>query len=289
MLQDETVHYLGLTLMSALAERPISPSPIPAAPAAAPVGNPASFLTEVTVEHGPAPLLGRFFLAAETAARENGVTVSFATFDDLLAINERNRDTWRPLVPMFHPRYNTFTRDNSIVLLGRNAQGDVVATQAARLLRLNGTTLYNEAVSLRLHYEHPERDRLPDEQCIVTAEATKAITGTVLLGGAVWYRPDYRKRGLAAILPRVSRAYAYTRWKTDYTTSMMVAGVAKGGVAAASGYTNIEPAIEFKNSPAGDFGLMFVWMQPEALLADLQVWLDGFGSEVDAAVRERRA
>ncbi len=96
----------------------------------------ASFLTEVTVEHGPAALLGRFFLSAETAARAQGVTVSFAGYDDLLAINEQNRDTWRPLVPMFHPRYNSFTRDNSIVLLGRNAQGDVVATQAARLLRL---------------------------------------------------------------------------------------------------------------------------------------------------------
>ena len=41
-------------------------------------------VTDITVEHGPVDLLGRFFLKADTAARERGVTLSFGTFEELL-------------------------------------------------------------------------------------------------------------------------------------------------------------------------------------------------------------
>ena len=57
----------------------------------------------------------------------------------------------------------------------------------------------------------PETQALPDETCNVTAEATKFVKGRVVFSGGGWYRPDYRKRWLSGILPRISRAYAYTR------------------------------------------------------------------------------
>ena len=42
------------------------------------------------VDHGPADLLGRFFLKADTAARERGITLSFGTFEDLVDVNAAN-------------------------------------------------------------------------------------------------------------------------------------------------------------------------------------------------------
>jgi hypothetical protein len=55
----------------------------------------------------------------------------------------------------------------------------------------------------------------PGERCLVTAPATRRIRGRVVFSGAAWYRPDYRGRGLSAILPRVGKAYALARWSPD--------------------------------------------------------------------------
>ena len=251
--------------------------------------KPGELISTITVQKGPVDILGRFFLAADASARARGVTLSFGTFDDITATNALNRDSWKPLHSMFDMRFHDFNPANSFCIIGRNAEGDVVATQAARRIDLTGTTLYDEAVSLKLCYDHPERDKAPGEYCTVSAEMTKSITGIALLGGAVWYRKDYRGQALATILPRLSRAYAHTIWEQDYTTSMMVAGVANGGVAAASGYTNIQPDVKFINNPMGNVHTYFVWMEPPQLIADLRTYLGGLETQIDTGVLERRA
>jgi hypothetical protein len=258
-------------------------------PAPLPTAKPGELISTITVEKGPIDVLGRFFLAADAGARAKGVTLSFGSYDELAATNLKNRDTWRPLHSLFDAQFHAFDATNAFCILGRNADGDVVATQAARRIDLTGTTFYDEAVSLRLNYDHPERDKCDGEVCTVTAEMTKSITGVVLLGGAVWYRKDYRGRELATILPRLSRAYAHTLWEQDYTTSMMVAGVANGGVAAASGYTNIQPEVQFTKTRLGDATTYFVWMEPPQLIGDLRTYLAGLDAQVDTGVLERRA
>jgi hypothetical protein len=282
---------LQLEIFMALQSMSLAPSQ--AAPRVRSVGvptaKPGDLINTITVQKGPVDVLGRFFLAADAGARERGVTLSFGTFDDIAATNLLNRDTWKPLHNMFDVRFHDFNPSNSFCILGRNAAGDVVATQAARRLDLTGTTLYDEAVSLKLNYDHPERDRGEGEYVTVSAEKTKDITGIVLLGGGVWYRKDYRGRELATILPRLSRAYAHTIWEQDYTTSMMVAAVANGGVAAASGYTNVQPEIQFMNNPMGDVKTYFVWMEPPQLISDLRDYLSSLEPQVDAGVLERRA
>jgi hypothetical protein len=78
-----------------------------------------SWLTDVTVEHGPADVLGRFFLMADAAARERGVTLEFAPLHELQRVNDRNRATWKPLVPLFSTRYNDLDAEHSFCILGR--------------------------------------------------------------------------------------------------------------------------------------------------------------------------
>jgi hypothetical protein len=273
-----------MALTSSVAQRHTNVVRMPALAA-----KPGELISTITVQKGPVDVLGRFFLAADAGARARGVTLSFGSFEDLVATNELNRETWKPLHSLFDPRVHEFNTSNSYCILGRNASGEVVATQAARRIDLTGTTLYDEAINLRLNYDHPERDKLPGETCVVTAEKMKEITGVILLGGAVWYRKDYRGRELATILPRISRAYGYTLWEQNYTTSMMVAGVARGGVAAASGYTNVQPEIQFTKTLLGDFAAYFVWMEPPQLIGDLRTYLSGVETQVDAGVTQRRA
>ncbi|HJZ44758.1 MAG TPA: hypothetical protein VJ233_13635, partial [Hyphomicrobiaceae bacterium] len=69
----------------------IPTSPVPEAPKTDRVREAPgpSLITEITVDHGPRDLLGRFFLKADTAARARGITLSFGTFADLVDTNAR--------------------------------------------------------------------------------------------------------------------------------------------------------------------------------------------------------
>jgi hypothetical protein len=272
-------------------KRSIPPHSIPKAPAAQrrPVGKLPSLVSEITVDHGPPDVLGRFFLKADTAARERGVTLSFGTFDELQEINDRNRATWKPLVPLFSTRYNDLDPESAFCILGRNRAGEVVATQAARLYTWPDSSFYDAARSLRLFYDDPAAKALPGEVCTVSANATKAVTGRVVFSGGGWYRPDFRKRWLSAILPRISRAYAYTRWNSDFTTTVMDKGVVDGGFHKRCGYSNIEWVLDWRNTPLGDMYLAFLWMQPDELISDLRNFLATFDAQVDAVVDHRRA
>ncbi len=247
------------------------------------------FLGDIEVKFGPPEVFGRFFLKADAAARARGVHLSFGTFDELVAANRANSASWRRIVTMFDPAFCDLSPDRAVCVLGRNAAGEVVATQASRMYTLTDTTLYDELTSLRAFYDHPERDKRPGETCTVSAEATKGIDGRVVCSGATWYRPDYRGVFLSSILTRISRAYAYTRWSTDFSSSLLVEPIVKGGVMARAGYKNIDWAIDIKNSPLGDVRCAYVWMGGDELVADLRNFLASFDAQVDTPVVQRRA
>src|SRR5687767_9599060 len=104
-----------------------------------------SFLDEVSLNHGPRQTIGRLLLAADTAARQRGVVLAFAPVDELVRINEANRDSWRPLIPVFDPACGEFDARSAFCILGRNASNDVVVTQAARFFDWQKTCFHDEA------------------------------------------------------------------------------------------------------------------------------------------------
>ena len=238
-----------------------------------------SLFDQITVTHGPAPLIGRFLLKAEDALRQRDLRLSFASMDDLLALNRKNRDSWLPLFPLFDPTFNKFTEHNAFCLLGYNQRGDTVAAQAGRLYDWGSTNLHNEATSLRMFYDDPAASKNPDERCHVTALAAKGVAGRVVFSGGAWYRADYRGKQLAEILPRLSRAYAYTRWKSDCTITMMTEAVVKGGVFPRNGYRNIEWDLRMQNSQLGDLRLCVQWSKTDEMMDDLAWFVDSFNAQ----------
>ncbi|KUM25919.1 hypothetical protein AU467_24045 [Mesorhizobium loti] len=238
------------------------------------------------VKYGAAALLGRFFLAADTAARDLGVTLHFASLDDLIAANEANRETWRPLMPIFNPSLGGATENCAFAILGRNGAGEVVATQAARFYEWDATSFDAEATTLRMFFADPQAARERGDSCVVTAPSASKISGRVVFSGGGWYRPDFRGRGLATIIPRISRAFAYTHWRTDFTISMMADAVIAGGMADRTGYTNVEySSVDFCLAPLGAVRCAFVWMETAQLFSDLEATLDA----LTAPVAERPA
>jgi hypothetical protein len=154
--------------------------------------------------------------------------------------------------------------------MGRDEDGNVVTTQAARFFDLGEETLADYLTSLRLFYPDPERQKLPEESCLVSCSAATRISRRVVYSGGTWIHPDYRKRLMPMILPRISRALALTLWDTDYTFSMVSHALVAKGVARAYGYRNVEPGIRWMNS-ASEIRLdgTLVWMDRAELLADM--------------------
>jgi hypothetical protein len=247
------------------------------------------------ISHGPPGLLGRFFLWADNAVRNRGVTLHFTTFDELAAVNKANSDTWRPLFPIFDPVIGGANPQTGFAIIGRNANGEVVAAQGARIYDWSGTTLYDEAVSLRMLYQDADAARARGDKCAITAPSSKTISGRVAFSGAGWYRPDFRGKDLGTLLPRISRAYAFTRCETDYTISIMAAGVVAGGFADRCGYTKIaHDAVDALVTPMGVLRGALVWMETAELLSDIERLLaasnqpadtDGFAETMQAWAR----
>ena len=241
--------------------------------------------TQLKIKHGPVGLLGRFFLWADSAVRDRGVTLSFGSLQDLIEANKANADSWRPLVPVFDEALGGATPQTAFVLIGRDKHGEVVATQAARLYDWPETSLKDEATSLRMFYADPDAALAREDRCEITAPIAEKITGRVVFSGGIWYRRDFRGKDLGTILPRISRAYAFTRWHSDFTLGMMGDAVIAGGLAARAGYTKVEPGcIKLVASPLGEMRCGLIWMQSDELLADLAATMD----QVHAPVVEPR-
>jgi hypothetical protein len=245
----------------------------------------APLFSRITLRYGPAGVLGRAILAAEQLALAKGVRLSFATGRELLAVNEANRATWLPLISVFDVRFNDLDDRNAFFILGRDAGGDVVACQAARLYEWEHTTFKSECESLRMFYRDPGAMKLPGEEWAVSALAASGATRRVAFSGAAWYRPDYRGIGLVEWLPRLSRALAKGLWDTDVTITVMAENNFKRGVYPRNGYCNAEWAVEAVNGRMGTLRYAFLWSKSAEMIEELEQFLGDLAAEGGAAFR----
>ncbi|MEL6299064.1 MAG: hypothetical protein AAFQ45_10890 [Pseudomonadota bacterium] len=265
------------------AERPQDGTGALGRPRAAPV----PFRDGIDIEYGPRALLAAYFLAAEAHLQAHGLTLTFEPLETLVAINEANRDTWIPLLPLFNPAYG-MDRAHGFCLIARNAAGAVRATQAGRFFPWTSTSFKREAQSLRLFYADPVRQAKPGEACRVTVPGSDSLGGRVVFSGGVWCHPEVRGTGLTGILPRISRAHALSRWSTDVTMTFFAEAVAKGGVAKRAGYSDVGYDVAFENNHLAGVRVGLATMRTEQLIEDLSGALEAFDlPEVDPVLHRR--
>jgi hypothetical protein len=241
------------------------------------------FLDLIELRHGPIPLLGRFFLLAEQAARDCGVHLRLHR--DLTSLAEQypgvDPDRGLPVHPIFDPAHHDLSPANSFWIAGHDESGRLVATQAAHLFDMTGSTLERELLSMRLWFGEPEKYRAAGTRFIVNCPPAKLITGRVVFSGCAVYHPKFRGRGLSRILPRMSRALAYSQWNTDTTISMVAPILLEKNVEKSYGYTKHAPLIRLQGSAWGDIDLELVWMPRDEMLDDLRRYIsEGIANEV---------
>lgn len=227
---------------------------------------------QVTLTHGPHKTLGRFILLADAAAHRRGITLSLEDdFDALLATNEANRAHWYPLSPSFDPRIGAVHAGNAFWICGRNEDGDVVLTQVVRHFPMTDTTLASELDSLRIFYADPKRQARPNEVCETSAASAAQIGGSVVYSGGTWFRPDFRGRGLASVVPRLGRSIALSRWNTDYAFSLVERRLVETGLPRRYGFRRVEFGVNWRNSKVGtDLDFALVWIGKDDFIFDIE-------------------
>jgi hypothetical protein len=247
-----------------------------------------TLLSEITLEHGPTDAIAQLIALAEEKIAQRGVSLSFAAFDELVRVNEANRETWLPLIPTFDPRIAKLGSNNAFCILGRNVKGEVVVTQAARYWDLGASNLHEHFSSHRIYYDNPDREKGPGERCEITIEEAKAITGRVVFLGAVWYRPDYRGLETPRFLNRIARTYAHSLWATVYSTATVAEAVMKTRLRQMAGYTKFGWSVDLHNNPmlgSGKYALC--WMDNVEMLSDLLAFNAADHSQVDRRIEGR--
>ncbi len=253
--------------------------------------SPRPFIDEVAIDYGPRELLGQLFLQAHAEFARNGLTLSLAPMSILNELNRANSDSWPPLLQVFDDSLGCLNPGNSICIVARDADGEVVYTRAARRFDLGeGGVAPNFAELTRSvrHIYPSSADALArGEIWEPEGEAAKimaGISGTISYSGAVWCHPRYRKRGFTVIGSLLGRAYSFARWNTDYTVTFMTEGVVGSGHATKTGYTHLVWNIAATNTSLGDLNLAFLWTDTAEILAQVEGMLADLSSEIDGVV-----
>jgi hypothetical protein len=234
----------------------------------------STLLSQVQLSGKDVATFGRTILAAEQHCKSVGVTLKFASAQEFLEVNKSNRDTWLPVASLFNPEFCELTNDNSLFVIGYDAEQQPVACQACRLYDWTDTSFKEQCESLRMWYDDPAAMRQPHESATVTALSAAGTTGLVAYSGAAWYRPDYRKKGLVKYLPRLSRAYAAGVWRSEVTITLMTEQNVALGVFPRNGYANIEWGVDVMNNRSGTIRFAYIWSKQDEMVRDLRSFLD---------------
>jgi hypothetical protein len=246
-------------------------------------------IDDLVLDHGPVPLLGRFVLGVVDRALEHGITLEFATAAELADANKQNSASWLKLIPMYDADYNDLSTENFIGVIGRDATGDVVTANAIRLYDWCGTSLNEEATSLRFMYANP-RDRRQGETCGLTAAVpTDAVTGLSAFSGAAWVRPTHRGLGLTECLPLLIKALGLSAWNPDVIFGIMAQTVHQRGFSRRFGFSHEAWELQWTNSPHGTQSAAVLWADQAFVLSDVIAFTSRHSAKVQGGLVQRNA
>lgn len=230
-----------------------------------------TLLDQITFVHGPRDLLARYVAFVDEATQDLGVRLRISRdFDRLAEIHRDNEDSCPRLSPAFDLACSDLDGRNAYWIDALDASGDTIFTSASRLIDHGDRSLAEDLRALRVLYAHPAPHIASGERIEITAPSAERMRGRIMLSGALWVRPDYRRLGLTKIVPRLTRAYALTLWNTPLFWATIEPRLHDVGVTRAYGSWRVEDGItEYVPSWRGELKLLFLSMDQTTLIGDL--------------------
>ena len=210
----------------------------------------------------------RFISSITELVRAQGITLEtgsdFREWREILKGQpERNA-----LAPKFDPERNDLNEATAFWIMGRDPQGEIVHTQAARTIDLDGHSLANYLQARFCEFTPAGYEIDKARSLYRSAPGSRAITGNVCYHGELWLKggpAGYRGAGMTAVLARLAMAMCLLKWAPDYIFGFMFPLAACKGLAAREGYMHTEPGTIYWAPPGQSDKVeeWTVWMSRE--------------------------
>jgi len=191
----------------------------------------------------------------------------FQEFHDILdGVPDRHE-----INPAFNPKFSNLDEENAVWLIGHNKDGDVVHTQAMKLLNLENQTLSDHFSKNIANFVSEGYDfSLGKTEVYLSSEASK-ISGKVSYHGEVWMKPGrggYRGGSLIVLLTRLMIIKTLLKWSPDYLIGLQAPLTSCRGLGVREGYMRAEQRT-----------LVWHMANGEPPQEDWMVWMNGEEAE----------
>ncbi|MEL6452445.1 MAG: hypothetical protein AAFQ19_14405 [Pseudomonadota bacterium] len=145
----------------------------------------------------------------------------------------------------FDPTIHNLTKDNAFWMIGRNEDGELIHTQAARRINLGNRSLSSYLLRQFRSFPPPLPGVDLTRSRFRATPGMHRISGTVAYHGEFWVAPEkgkYRGVGLAPVFGRTGMLEMLQRWDADWLYGFILNVVAYKGFGARIGYLHLEPS-----------------------------------------------
>lgn len=191
----------------------------------------------------------------------------FSTFRRL-----RNSQTDRgKLFPMFDVASSYVDGSNALWICGFDEHGDLVHTQAIRLLEIK-TSLSEHLRHHRHKYITPGSTPDPDSTYFSNLPSLQKMSGQIGYHGEFWLKGGTvgrRSQGMTSVLARIAFELTMTLWSPDFMFAFVPTPLATRGVAVRYGYAHCEYGAWYGPDQEVTSEEMLLWMSNQ----DLETYL----------------
>ncbi|MFK7836081.1 MAG: hypothetical protein AB8B60_07665 [Sulfitobacter sp.] len=185
-----------------------------------------------------------FIATSRNILRSHGIEITIGSnFEEYSKIIKAERTVQNLGAPFDFEKY-PLRKNEAFWLIGRNAEGELIHTQAAKRVPLNGKTLAGHLLTRFRDFPPPIPGVDFDRSRFRATPGAHRIKGDVVYHGEVWMAPDegaYRGTGLSTVLARTGLLELMRRWNPDFIYGFMLRQVAFKGFSERMGYFHNEP------------------------------------------------
>ncbi|MDJ0612854.1 MAG: hypothetical protein QNJ29_04205 [Rhizobiaceae bacterium] len=201
----------------------------------------------------------------ETLIESLGVCLQSGTDFEVFNYLASDSDREQPLDPIFRSVESDIDMVDGLWLIGRDANREIVQTQAMRSIELGEGNLA-AFMQYRINELRPggQQVDLYNTSWRLSASA-QTICGNVFYHGGLWIRKDFRGGSLTCLFTRYLIAKTLLQFEPDYLIGLQSPFVSCRGLSAREGYMHLEQrCIRWKFHDAEElFEDWLVWMSKE--------------------------
>ncbi len=227
-----------------------------------------------------------FFLVADERLRQNGISLSFVPFQEIVDAYQKNADNWGFFNPMFDPRVADVPDNGAMCVAGKNAAGEIVATSGGKLFDTSERSFRDIVDAGDFFSVRPEHNVTKLETKLKSPTA-EGFSGRIAYCGGIWVRPDYRGLNLPSLFATLINACMLTMWDPHTIIGFVRNEVIGTNLHDRYGFRHHEPSLVISQNGKVSIEATLLWMTAAETAESTARFLDVLWPKIDAGIVAR--